>query len=722
MERSRTGERRSLASRLAGVSIRAPKRVLVVSGIAILVGAPLALTAFDALDPYEFKDPGSDSARATEALEEVTGVRADGTVIALVEDLALRSGDPRDLESHRRMNEVADELREVDGIEQVVTPWNPPQPAWIATDRDSAFLVGLVDADADSSDIAPAAEEKLGDEDDVELGGVVMADEQIADQAEQDLRTAEMLAFPLLLLLSLLFFRSLVAAALPLVLGGIAIVGALAAMRVIHEVEPLTVLAINVVTGLGLGLAIDYSLFILARYREELAKGAATADALQRSLSTSGRAVTFSGITVAAAMASLLVFPQQFLYSVAISGMAIALLCALVALVVLPALLALLGDRVNALAPAWLQRSAKAVDLPDTKGRWYRFSHWVMRHPATIAVVSAAVLIVLALPALGIRFVPDDASLLPEEQSAGLVDRRLESDFPLDTQYPIIAQWVSEDPDAPPPPAVAAYKEQTLALDGVEAIAGPMVVGEDIVRMDVFSEVGRATPEARELVDEVRAINSPVEGGVRIGGLTASEIDEERSVRDKLPLAAAILLGATLIALFLMTGSVLLPLKALVMNLLTLGATLGLMVLVFQDGRLEDLFGFESEGGISIAIAVLVVVAGFGLSTDYGVFSLSRIRELRDRGEPNDEAVALGAERTGRLITSAALLFAVAMGALVTGSLIGVKETGFGLACAVLIDSFIVRSLLVPSLMALLGNRNWWAPGWLKRYALEPEG
>jgi RND superfamily putative drug exporter len=209
---------------------------------------------------------------------------------------------------------------------------------------------------------------------------------------------------------------------------------------------------------------------------------------------------------------------------------------------------------------------------------------------------------------------------------------------------------------------------------------------------------------------------------VRIGGLTASEIDEERSVRDKLPLAAAILLGATLVALFLMTGSLLLPLKALVMNLLTLGATLGLMVLVFQDGRLEDLFAFESEGGISIAIAVLVVVAGFGLSTDYGVFSLSRVRELHDRGEPNNEAVALGAERTGRLITSAALLFAVAMGALVTGSLIGVKETGFGLACAVLIDSFIVRSLLVPSLMALLGDRNWWAPKWLKRYALEPEG
>jgi RND superfamily putative drug exporter len=209
---------------------------------------------------------------------------------------------------------------------------------------------------------------------------------------------------------------------------------------------------------------------------------------------------------------------------------------------------------------------------------------------------------------------------------------------------------------------------------------------------------------------------------VKIGGIAASQVDEERSVVDTLPLVAAILLATTLTALFLMTGSVLLPLKSLLMNMLTLGATLGILVLVFQDGNLEGLLGFESTGGISIAIAVLVVVAGFGLSTDYGVFSLNRIRELHDRGESNSEAVALGAERTGRLITSAALLFAVAMGALVTGSLIGVKETGLGLGVAVLIDSFIVRTLLVPSLMAMLGDRNWWAPKWLQKYAMEPEG
>jgi RND superfamily putative drug exporter len=248
------------------------------------------------------------------------------------------------------------------------------------------------------------------------------------------------------------------------------------------------------------------------------------------------------------------------------------------------------------------------------------------------------------------------------------------------------------------------------------------VVGENVVRMDIFTGVERATPKDRKLVDNIEVIPSPPEAEVRVGGLTASQIDEEASVADRIPLAAAILITTTIAALFTMTGSLLLPIKALLMNVLTLGATLGLLVLVFQDGNLEGLFAFESQGGLQIGVMVLIVVAGFGLSTDYGVFSLSRIRELRDSGESNTEAVALGLERTGRLVTSAALLFAVAMGALITGSLIGVKETGFGLAAAVLIDSTIVRAMLVPSLMALLGDRNWWAPKPLERFTLEPEG
>ena len=716
-ERTRGPGGKPLAARLAGVAIRAPKRILLAVGIALVLGAPIGLTAFDALDPYKFEDSGTDSAKASEALENVTGIRADGTVIALVKVPA------RSRAGRKRVIEVAARLGELDGIERVLAPYAPPQPAPIARDGQSAFVVGEVDADADSAGVATAVEEEFEGQEDVELGGVVIADDQIAEQSEKDLRRAETFAFPLLLVLSLLFFRSLVAAALPLILGGIAIVASLAAMRAIHEVAPLTVTAINVVTALGIGLAIDYSLFIVSRFREELARGLAVPQALERTLSTAGRAVSFSGITVACAMASLLVFPQQLLYSVGISGIAVALVCALAALLVLPALLSLLGERVNGLAPAWLQRSNRATAVPDAQGRWYRFSQWVMRHPGTIAVACSAVLVTVALPAVGIRFVPDDASLLPDEQSAGAVDRKLATGFTPDPQYPIITQWVAENPPGtPPPPWVLKYRKDALALDGVEAVPPPERVGESVVRMDVFSEVGRATPETRRLVEEVRELDSPPEAGVRVGGLAASQIDEEDSVLRRLPLAAAILIVTTSSALFVMTGSLLLPLKALVMNALTLGATLGLVTLVFQEGNLESAFGFTSPGGISIGVAVIIVVTGFGLSADYGVFSLSRIRELRDSGESNVEAVALGLERTGRLITSAALLFAIAMGALITGSLIGVKESGFGLAAAVLIDSMIVRAMLVPSLMALLGDRNWWAPKLLRRFALEPEG
>ena len=418
--------------------------------------------------------------------------------------------------------------------------------------------------------------------------------------------------------------------------------------------------------------------------------------------------MVFSGLTVACAMAAMLVMPHQFLYSMGLGGIFVSLLAASAALLVLPAILALLGERVNALAPRWLQRSRSAVDLPDREGRWYRFSAWVMRHAALVAVTSSALLVLMALPVLRIAFVPADAALLQDEQSAGVVDTTIAREFAADPAYPVIVRFGAPASERA---RVEGFRESLRALPGVADVSPPTPAGP-ATRIDVIPEGGRYSDSSRELVARIRG--SLASAPVQVGGIAASAVDEERSVADHLPLGIGIIVVTTLVLLFAMTRSVILPFKALLMNVLSIAAAMGLLVLVFQDGRLHELFDFDVSGGILIGIAVLIVVTAFGLSTDYGVFALSRVREGIDRGLSNEEAVSLGLERTGRILTSAALLFSVATGALVTGTLIGVKETGFGVSVAVLIDATIVRALLVPALMALLGSLNWWAPRGLR--------
>ena len=692
------------ADALAGLALRRPKRILIATAVAFAIAAPVGFTAFTALDPYEFVDQGTESAKAVERLEEASGLRADASVIALVSD------SPRSREGEERIAEVAAELESVEGVAPLAQTSGLDRGTVVSPDGKRTYLVAAVDATMESSDITEGLEEALGGESDVKLGGIVVADHQIAEQSEADLRLAEALAFPLLFVLSLLFFRGLVAATLPLLVGGMAIVGALVAMRLIHEVFPLSVLALNAVTAIGFGLAIDYSLFVVTRFREETARGADVAGALRVTLGTAGHAIVFSGLTVACAMASMLLFPQRFLQSMAVGGVAVALVAAVVGLLVLPAILGLLGERVNALSPDWLQRSRRATELPDNEGRWYRFSRWVMRRPVGVATAAAVLLLAMGLPLTRIEFVPGDASALPTG-TAGAVDRAIIADFPADPTTPTIVQLEGDARDSAA--GLARYRARLEELRGVAAVTEPTQAGPGVVRLDLVTDRGHYTEEAKDLVGDVRDVPAPLP--VRVGGLAASQIDEERSVAHHIPLAGAVLAITTLLLLFAMTRSVLLPVKALIMNVLSLSAALGLLVLVFQDGNLSGLFGFESQGGILIGIAVLIFASGFGLSTDYGVFSLSRIKELHEAGYSNTEAVAIGLERTGRMITSAALLFAVAMGALVTAELIGVQETGFGVAAAVLIDATLVRALLVPSLMALLGERNWWCPAFLQR-------
>ncbi len=698
------------ADRLTALAIGKPMRVLAVAGALFVAAAPIGLTAFTALDPYEFVDPATESAKAVERLEEATGLRADGSVIVLVEASAKSSA------GERRIAEVAEELESVDGVAPLSETPGLPGGTLSAPGGERTYLVAAVDAEEESSDITEGLESALGAEDDVLLGGIVVADHQIAEQSEADLRLAEALAFPLLFVLSLVFFRGLVAATLPLLVGGIAIVGGLFAMRLIHEVFPLSVLALNAVTAIGFGLAIDYSLFVVSRFREEVARGNDTEAALRTTLGTAGHAIVFSGLTVAAAMASMLLFPQRFLESMAVGGMAVALVAAMAGLFVLPAVLGLLGSKVNALSPERLQRSRRATELPDEQGRWYRFATWVMRRPVGVATATAALLLAMAFPLTKIEFTPGDASALPTG-SAGAVDRAIIADFDADPTTPLLIQLdgtVGEHRAE-----LGDYRSSLAAIEGVAAVTPAGQAGPGVVRLDLVSSRGHYSAGAKDLVREVRSVPAPMKS--RVAGLAASQIDEEASVASHLPLAGAALALSTLLLLFAMTRSVLLPVKALVMNVLSLSAALGLLVLVFQDGNLSGTFGFESQGGILIGIAVLIFAAGFGLSTDYGVFSLSRIKEIYDSGHSNADSVALGLERTGRMITSAALLFAVAMGALITGSLIGVQETGFGIAAAVLIDATLVRALLVPSLMVLLGERNWWSPELFRKRPKAPE-
>ncbi len=528
-----------------------------------------------------------------------------------------------------------------------------------------------------------------------EVGGTAVANQEVRAQSEHDLFRAELIAFPLLFLLALWVFRGVVAATLPLVIGGLSIVITLALIRVVNTVQPISVFALNLVTGAGLGLAIDYSLLLVSRYREELVRHGPGRQALRTTLETAGRTVAFSAVTVAAAFASLLVFPLGFLRSMAIGGLIVAPLAGVIALTVLPALFALLGTKVNALAPARWQRAAERAARPDERGGWYRFAHWVMRFPVPIAVASATVLVVLGLPFLNARFIGVDAGVLPPSAHARAAQEALGRHFPPGADSPIHVAASVADPAG----TVAAIRR----LPGVATIAPPRRLGARLWEIEVVPRSSAMSGSAKTLVRAIRDVP-----GVAVAGRTAWYLDTAASLVRHLPVALGLLALVTFGLLYAVTRSLILPLKALLMNVLGLSAAFGLLVLIFQDGRLEGLLDYQSQGALELTQPALLFAIAFGLATDYGVFLLSRIKEAHDDGLENKEAVALGLERTGRVVTSAALLFCVAVGAFATSSIVIVKEVGIGIALAVAIDATLVRALLVPSLMALLGDWNWW--------------
>jgi len=688
-----------MLQRLADIAQRRGKRIVIGAVVLAVVAGVFGAGVASRLAPYGADDPATDSVKTDKSIERATGLESEPGVVALVSD-----------RSRSKVAGVARTLASDREVGRVLTWYQTHDPTMVSKDGRSTYVVAWLKKDADDSKAADRLIAAFKGQSGVKLGGDAMAQREANKTVQEDLARAELLALPLLFLLSLWFFRSGVAAILPPLMGGLSIVLTFLALRIASEFMSLSVFALNLVTGLGLGLAIDYSLFMISRYREETAKHGYGAEALRRTMASAGRTVLFSSLTVAAALASLLVFPQRFLYSMGVGGVVVALLSASVALVVLSSTLALLGPRVNALSPNWLRRAADADARPTESGAWYRISRFVMRRPAPIAVLSATFLIVLGLPFWNIKLTSVDATVLPTSTQARQVDTALKTRFPDNNASPVVVEV-----KAPPGEETAAVAGRIRQLPGVAAVGRPQQLGnQPLSLIDVVPRnTSTVSGSAQDVVRDIRALDAPA--GVGVTGASAAFVDLKQSIADHLPYALGLLALTTVVVLFLFTGSVILPIKALVMNALSLSAAFGLLVLIFQDGRLESFLGYVSQGALETTQPVVLFAVAFGLSTDYGVFLLSRIKEARAQGVPDREAVPIGLERTGRIVTAAALLFCVAIGAFATSRIVFIKELGVGTALAVLIDATIVRALLVPSLMAMLGKWNWWAPKRLRR-------
>jgi len=665
---------------LGEVAIRAPRRVLAAAVVFGLVAASFGLGTPHLLGrgSNEFVAYDSESLRAERAVEAASGISAAPQVLVLVRH-----------PTARRIARVVSAIRAEPVFPVVASPLPSKNGAevLVAAYADAAFPQRVW------RDAARQVDRRLAVIGDVSMGGTALATVQVNDQVQHDLTLAEEIAFPLLFLLAFWVFRSLVAGLLPLVCGALTILGGLLVLRLVDLAMPVSTYALNIVTGIGLGLGIDYSLLLVSRYREELARLGPGADAVRQTIATAGRTVAFSSVTVAAAMATLAVFPLGFLRSMGIAGGLVAPLAGLISLTVLPALFALLGERVNALSPRRWRRAAERAARGE-RGTWYRLAQALMRRPVPVAIATATLLLVLALPFLSIRFTGVDASVLPPRVSSRIVDTALRRDFRATAVSPAYAVLRGSQAGA------RAYAADVRA----PVVLAPRRLGPRVWEVSASSGRPFLDPASQRLVRQMRALP----GNALVGGSTAQFLDQRDVLGANLPVAAVLLASVTFILLWAATRSLVLPLKALAMNVLTLSATFGILVFVFQNGRLQGPLDYETQGALELTAPVVLFAVAFGLATDYGVFLLTRIKEAWDAGLPNREAVALGLERTGRIITAAALLFCVAVGAFATSQIIIVKEIGIGIALAVLIDATIVRALLVPSLMAILGHWNWW--------------
>jgi RND superfamily putative drug exporter len=715
-------------TRLAQFSIRRRRWVLSFTLLFLVASVVFGTGAFGVLKTAGFDDPSSESVLARELLEQRFEGGEPNVVLVLTAEG--RSVDDPGLAADGAS--IMERLEAIDGVSGAISYWSLGNaPPLRSNDGDTALVLARLLGDDEFIDeqITLIDEELTGAQGGftVLLGGVNAVFADIGHTIEGDLLRAEMIAIPLTLLLLLFVFRSLVAAVLPLFVGFIAILGTLLSLFIIGSVTDVSIYAINLTTALGLGLAIDYSLFVVSRFREELRAGRTVEEAVVRTVQTAGKTVLISALTVAVSLSALLVFPLYFLRSFAYAGVAVVLLALMGSVVSLPALLATIGHRIDSVRIGRRRR-----ERAEQEGAWHRIAVLVMRRPVPVATVVVVFLVLLGAPFLRASFgVPDDR-VLPTSAGSRQASEILRTEFSGNAaeSFGVVADGIGADRMDDIATAASTLSELE-GVDRVESAAGTFVDGQlatsspsdasylasegsPISWMSVVPGFPVVSPEGEQLVKDIRNLDLPFEVGVE--GQAAGLVDTKAAIGASLPWAIAIIVIATFVLLFMMAGSLLVPVKALVLNMLSLTATFGAMVWIFQDGNLSELLGFTATGTLDISMPILMFCIAFGLSMDYEVFLLSRIKEEYDRVGNNEQAVALGLERTGSIITAAALLLSITFFAFGTSGVSFIKMFGIGLGLAVLMDATIVRAFLVPAFMRLAGDANWWAPAPLRRF------
>jgi trehalose monomycolate/heme transporter len=700
--------------RWGGFVARRGRLVVTVGLLLVITAAGFGFGVFDKLQDGGFEDSASESARAADAEQAAFG-RREADLVAIYSSPSMTVDDPAfETAVRETLADLPDE-----SVANVVSWYDTPSPDLVSDDEHATQVVVSLEGDTQdelstSADAVRPALEADGLATDIAGQYAVFGD--VNESVGEDIARAESISMPLVLVLCLVIFGSVVAALMPVGIGAIAVLGSFAIVRLLTMVTDVSVFAINIITLMGMGLAIDYALFVVNRFREELAARpgdgrTGVSEAVVTTVATAGRTILFSGLTVAAALASLLIFPQGFLRSMSLGGIAAVLVAMTAALTILPATLALLGRRIEAGRMPWRRRRSPRALVEH--GAWARVARSVMRRPIAYVVSITVVLLALGAPFLGASWGSVDERVLPEDAPSRVASERLAAEFGGEQST---ANAVVTGASGSELQTYVADLGEVDGVEGVRVLDQATEDGDPVALVQATWSGNGQTEESQQLVQDLRAVDPPGDSQVLIGGSSASTVDLIDSVGSRLPWMGLLVVAVMLVLLFLAFGSLVLPIKAVVMNAISIVASFGVVTWIFADGHLSGLLGFTSTGYLDATQPILMLAILFGLSMDYEVFLLSRVRERWDATGDNTEAVASGVQRTGGIITSAALLLAIVIGAFATSGIVFIKMIGVGMLVALLIDATIVRALLVPATMKLLGRANWWAPGPLQRW------